>query len=102
MERVGSIKIKAEVIFNSNAVNSFRFPIQNAVRMSLWEKDRRYSTPSETASDTIINLNTPTEVTILFPSDYLDRVLLKGDKFYLGTFPIAIGEATVLEVLRQP
>ncbi len=102
MATIKSIKVKAEVVFNDNAQYSFKFPIHNPVRMSLWEKDRRYSTPSETSSDTLINLNSPTEATIVFLSDYLDRNVIKEDIFFLGTFPVAIGNATILEIIYQP
>ena len=102
MERIKSIKIKAEVVFNDVANHSFKFPIRNPVRMSLWEKDRRYSTPSETSCDTPINLNLRTEVTVEFLSNYLDRAVIKGDKFFLGRFPVPIGDVIVLGIIYQP
>ncbi|SHN12244.1 hypothetical protein [Mucilaginibacter sp. OK098] len=102
MIKIPSIEIKALVIFNDNAAQFFRFPIKNKVRMSLWEKEARYSTPSETYSEVPIAINKETIVNIMFLSNYLNRPVLRGDEFCLGTFPIVIGNVKVLEVIDSP
>ena len=100
MQKIDSTKIKAELILNDEAESFFRFPILSSFRISLWTKNARYSTPSEIVCNVPINKNCIILVDIKFPSDYLNRKISINDEFFIGTFPIVIGNAKVLEIIK--
>jgi|SRR6185312_4907155 len=101
MATITSIRIKAELVFNNHAGESFRFPINNPVRISIWTNGARYSTFSEISSSSAMLLDSVNEVNIEFPSDYLNRQIVKGDEFHVGTFPWIIGYVKVLQVVNS-
>ena len=94
-----STKIMAKLVFNDHAKQFFNFPIRNTIRISFWKGETKPTSPCEITCKEDMILNFENKVHIQFLPDLLKRPVKVPDLFHIGTFPIMIGEVTVVELL---
>ena len=93
-------KLKTEFIFNASAMEAFRFPIKNSIRISFWLEGSNYSSPSEiTFEKAMVNIEEKVEASILIVNVF-DEIRI-GNTFLVGVFPKIIGEGIIKKIENE-
>lgn len=102
MDGIGTAIFTGEVVFSQEAARFFNFPINNTIRLSLWEEANGYSTPSELTFNESVNIGRPTMAKCEFiKHGYYSNVEVAKDTIYrVGTFPLDYGLVKVIDVIR--
>jgi hypothetical protein len=93
------IKIKSKVFFNENATRFYNFPIKNNIHISIWLANNNFSSFSEITVVNPIEISSWIEIEILIISNESNSDNLVGKEFFLGVFPNAIANGTIIEIM---
>ena len=96
-----SIYISANVKLNENINVWFHLPIRQPIRISFWLPDALEGTFSEIHFDQDVIEIGDYFCRIMLPIQDFTANLKKGDFFYFGTKPMAIGEGIVIEQIDR-